>query len=524
VYYSEAHNCLIYKVDPRLRDLDGARRINGEYIAIPATLSNMQQVRRIPLPVVPPMELEGYDWPIRAPWRVLDHQRTTANFLVLNKRAFCFNDMGTMKTLSALWAADFLMEQENAEFRSLVVAPLSILKSVWGQHIFEHLGRRRKYAILHGSHEHRRRELAREVDFYIINPDGLCCGVPSDPRKALYGLAKDLLERDDIKLAIIDEAGAFRGATTRRSRAARVLLGNRSYLWQLTGTPTPNGPLDAYGLGKLAGATGGESFKSFKDRTMIHVSQWKWVPRASATEVVSQLLSPAIRFSSDFLNLPPCTAEQRDVPLSPEQTHAWSTLKKEAVLALRSGALVHAVNEAALRIKLIQVAAGVIYDGSHSSHELNASGRLAEVESIISETDRKVVIFAPLTNVLELLYRHLSKHERVILNGATPHRDRADILRAFGSRDSGPRICLADPSATAHGVNDFVSAGVCVWYAPTDKNELYRQGVKRLDRPGQTGPVKIVQLVSTKLEKEIYQRLDRNESMQGLVLKWAEEK
>ena len=259
---------------------------------------------------------------------------------------------------------------------------------------------------------------------------------------------------------------------------------------------------------------------------MIHVSQWKWVPRASSVETVAQVLKPAIRITREMAGLqnfalPP---EQRDVPLSPEQTHAWNTLKKEAVLALRSGALVHAVNEAALRIKLIQVAAGCVYDGQHASHNLQPTPRLAELKEIISETDRKIVIFAPLTNALTLLYNELSNYDRVILNGATPQRERADILRAFGDRTGGPRICLADPACTAHGVNDFVSASVCVWYAPTDKNELYRQGVKRLDRPGQTGPVKTIQLVSTKLEKEIYERLDRNESMQGLILKFAEEK
>src|SRR5208282_3883637 len=312
---------------------------NGNYITVLASLSNLQNLRRLAFIVPPPLELGGYDWPIKHPWVSLPHQQTTANFLVLNPKCFCFNDMGTMKTLSALWAADFLMEQTNEPFRCLVVAPLSILKSVWGQHIFEHLGRKRTYAILHGSHESRIRKLAEPADFYIINPDGLTCGIPSDPRRPPYGLAKDLLARDDIKCVIIDEAGAFRSATTRRSRAARAILGDRPYLWQLTGTPTPNGPLDAYGLARLGGTTGGESFKSFKDRVMIHVSQWKWVSRATATQAVNQLLSPAIRFSSEFLNLPPCTAEQRDVALSPEQTHAWNTLKKEAVLALKSGDL-----------------------------------------------------------------------------------------------------------------------------------------------------------------------------------------
>ena len=430
-----------------------------------------------------------------------------------------------MKTLSALWAADFLMDQEP-DFRTLIVAPLSILKSVWGQSIFDHFGRKRTYRILHGSHERRQKELAQHADFYIINPDGLACGVPSDPRRAIYGLAADLAARADIKLCVIDEASAYRSSTTRRHRAARLLAGARPYLWQLTGTPCSNGPTDAYGLARLAGATQGESFKSYKDRVMIHVSQWKWVPRSGAVESVNKLLSPAIRFSRESAGLEnfALPAEERQVALSPEQTHAWNTLKKEAVLALKSGALVHAVNEAALRIKLIQCAAGCVYDGTHASHDLRPSGRLAEVESIIEETDRKIVIFAPLTNVLELLYNKLDRWERVILNGSVPQRDRSNILRRFENPSDPLRICLADPACTSHGINEFVSANVCVWYAPTDRNELYRQGIKRLDRPGQTGPVKIIHLVSTKLEREIYQRLERNESMQGLVLKFAEEK
>jgi len=527
VIFSSEYNCLIYKAHPLLMRAEGARRINGSYITIPANLPNFQVLRRLSFVVPPPMEMGNYDWPVKRPWIPLPHQQTTANFLVLNPKSFCFNDMGTMKTLSALWAADFLMreaEKKNERFRCLVVAPLSILKSVWGMHIFEHFAGKRRYRILYGSHQTRQRALAQDADFYIVNFDGLTCGVPSDPRKALYGLAADLLARDDIKLAIVDEASAYRSATTRRHRAARSLVGARPYLWLLTGTPTPNGPLDGYGLAKLAGTTNGESFKSYQSRVMIHVSQWKWIPRASSAEAVNRLLSPAIRYNSDFLNLPPCTVEQREVALSTEQKHAWDGLRKEAVLALRNGALVHAVNEAALRIKLIQTAAGCIYDSSHATHDLNPSARLAEMEAIIEETSRKIIIFAPLTNVLEMLYNKLNKYERVILNGSVPMRERGEILRRFGNPNDSLRICLADPACTSHGINEFTSASCAIWYAPTDKNELYRQGVKRLDRPGQSGPVKIIQLISTQLEKEIYLRLDRNESMQGLILKFAEEK
>src|SRR5271165_4544234 len=529
MFYSPAHNCLVYKVDNPLALMAAvpeARRINGEHVAVPCSLENLQGLRRVGLSVPPPMEIDGYDWPIREPWTPLPHQQTTANFLALNPKSFCFNDMGTMKTLSSLWAADYLIDlaaERREPFRWLIVAPLSILKAVWGRAIFDHFSGRRSYAILHGGEEKRRKLLEKDVDFYVINPDGLRIGFPADRGKALKGLAADLARRTEIRGAIIDEASAFRDGTTLRSRAARTLLGARQYLWLLTGTPTPNGPLDAFGLARLLGTTGGESFTAYKHRVMMQVGAWKWVPRVGAVDAASRMLSPSIRFDSAFLNLPPQTPEQREVPFSPEQAKAYKTLKHEAVLAVKSGAIVHAVNEAALRMKLIQVCCGAVYDTGHHSHDLNPSPRLAEVEAIIGETTRKVVIFAPLTNVLNMLSSRLTKWRTAIVNGETKLADRGRIFREFGDNRTDLRVLLADPGSVAHGVNDLVSANVVIWYGGTDKGELYTQGNKRVDRPGQTHPSKVIQLVSSPVEREMYARLARNQNMQGLILKFAEE-
>ena len=527
--YSAKHNLVIIQTDEPLKlasAVEGAKRINGEHVAFPPTFGNLQAARRIGYQVLPPMELDGYDWPIKRPWLPLPHQKTTANFLCLHPRSFCFNDMGTMKTLSSLWAADYLMEmhrRKGEKFRALVVAPLSILKVVWARAIFDHFLGRRKCVILHGAATKRRKLLEQDVDFYIINHDGLAVGYPSDRTRPIEGLAKDLRERNDIRLAIVDEAGAYRGHTTRRSRAARAIIGPREYLWLLTGTPTPNGPVDAYGLAKLVNNANGESYSAYKNRVMMQVAQWKWVPRVGSAKAASDLLQPAVRFNSDFLDLPPCTPEQREVPLSKEQAQALKTLKQEAVLALKSGALVHAVNEAALRLKLIQVACGEVYDEHHVAHNLNPEPRLAELEAIIEETDRKVVVFAPLTSVLNMLSTKLKKWESCVVNGQVPLAERGRLFRRFGDKEDKLRVCFADPGAVAHGVNDLVTASVVVWYGPTDKGELYFQGNKRVDRPGQIGPTKIIQLVSTETEREIYKRLEGNQTMQGVILKLAEE-
>ena len=42
-------------------------------------------------------------------------------------------------------------------------------------------------------------------------------------------------------------------------------------------------------------------------------------------------------------------------------------------------------------------------------------------------------------------------------------------------------------------------------------------------RPGQAFPVTVVQIVSNKLEREIYRRLESNESLQGVLLQAVRE-
>jgi len=260
VYYSLEHDVLVYKTHDALRiaaETEGSKLLNGEHIGVPRTLGNIQILRSFGLPVVASMELDGYDWPIRAPLKPLHHQKITANFLVANKKCFCLNDMGTMKTLSALWAADYLMEMERRNgrvCRGLIVAPLSTMESVWAEAIFRHFLGRRKCVVVYGSAERRSKLLGRDVDFYIINFEGLGIGLPDNLKSPLAGLARDLHLRQDIQLGIFDEASAYRHPNTRRHRSARVFLSSRQYAWLLTGTPTAGGPEDAYGLAKLDSA------------------------------------------------------------------------------------------------------------------------------------------------------------------------------------------------------------------------------------------------------------------------------
>ena len=531
VLYSPEHNVIVYKTDAPLSIVtatEGARPINGQYVGAPATLANIQSLGRLGLVVPRPMDVDGYDWPIRAPDTPLPHQKTTANFLVVNKRCFCLNDMGTMKTLSALWAADYLMEMERRNgrrLRSIIVSPLSTLERVWQKTILRQFLGRRKCVVIHGSADRRRKLLEKDADFYIINFEGLAIGVPADRRSPLTGLAKDLQQRKDIGLGIIDEASAYRHHTTRRHRAARALLAPLEYLWLMTGTPTSHGPEDAYGLAKLVNNAYGESYVNYKQRVLMQLTPFKWVPRAGSAAEAAKMLTPAIRFDIEEVRkynwFPYCTKQMRECKLSLKQAAALKTLKTEATLALENGALVHAVNEAALRMKIIQCLAGAIYDTTHKSHDLDPEPRIELVREIIDNCSQKVIIAAPLTNVLDMLYAKLKDYERELVNGRVSAKDRGEIFRRFGDPHNPLRVLLVDPGTVSHGINDLVTASVVVWYAPTDRSELYDQLNKRVDRPGQRSATTVIQIAATKFEEDIYERLDNQQALQGLVLQFA---
>jgi SNF2 family DNA or RNA helicase len=181
-----------------------------------------------------------------------------------------------------------------------------------------------------------------------------------------------------------------------------------------------------------------------------------------------------------------------------------------------------AVNAAAVRIKCLQVSLGAIYDENHKVYRIDNAPRYNELLQVIENTSRKILIFVPFTSIVDLLYESLKKQftvERV--TGATSRESRKTIFRDFQERPD-PRILIADPGTMAHGVNLY-AASIVVWYGPTDKAELYGQGNSRAHRPGQKHPVTVVQLVSNKIERQCFDRLQSKQSLQGLMLEAVKE-
>jgi SNF2 family DNA or RNA helicase len=530
MWHDQTRNVLIYEnPDPRLLDYAvGAVRVNGHLVAMPITFQNLQIARVFNLPVIRP--LKDYDYPrgphIKQPFHA---QTETANFLSVNPRAFVLSDMGTGKTLSALWAADALMadeERHGRRLRAVVVAPLSTLQTVWADAIFANFLGRRKAVILHGTPEKRLLALQEPADFYLINHDGLKLGARRNKktrRIELGGLSAAINEHPELRLIIFDEAGAYRANNTVRSVAARLISSKRELVWAMTGTPTPNGPLDAYGIAKLLNNAKGESFTSFKSRIMQPVpgSRFKWVPKRGANEEAMRLMQPAIRFSlEECTDMPELVYIDLLADLSADQARMMKDMRHQFILELKKG-VVTGVNEAAVRTKLLQIAAGAVYDNDHVAHRIDCGPRLAALRELIDESAGKVIVFAPFTSVVDMLTESLTEYSRERIYGATPNPERAEIIRRF-QKERDPRVLIAHPETIAEGQN-LAAAATVAWWAPIDKTRLYLQGNRRIYRPEQTRNCTVVNVCGSKIEREVYRRLANNEDMQGVLLKMAKE-
>lgn len=533
-FHDQKLDVLIYPVVPGFsfeQYLPMAKYVGNGMFGIKRTLYNCQLLRHFNFQVPAVIDEKNYDWPCkpgRTPW---DTQRLTANFLLLHPRSFVLSDPGTGKTASALWAADWLMKQHPpGTMRCLIVGTLSTLETTWAKEIFVNFMGRRTCEILHGTEPKRIAALAKKADFSVINHDGVGVGAHTRKKFELDGFSKALAEDEGIKIVIADEASAYKDAQTKRHRIARLVIAKRPYLWPLTGSPTPTAPTDAYGIAKLVNNAFGKSFGTFQAETMLKVSQFRWVPQKDGYDKAARLLSPAIRIPIDAVwDGPLMTTEQREVALTPQQIKLMKDLKNDLQVTLKQGQPISAVNEASARQKFLQISLGAVYDSDHKVHLVDADPRYEEVRKVVEETTRKIVIFAGLTSVVDLLYKRLHLFDAFkgkpnprrwpceIINGGVTQKERAKIIGTFAD-PNGTRIVICDPQATAHGINEFVAADTAIWMGTTEKAELYDQGNKRIRRPGQRYPTRAVQIVSNPLEKEIFRRLENNLGLQGSLL------
>ena len=476
----------VTNVIPKSKELSGNRVLVNWGIDEAHVLKNMN--------IHAPSPIEGqYKW--TGKFKPFEHQKTTAGFLTMNKRSFCFNEQGTGKTASAIWAADFLLTKKRIN-RVLVICPLSIMDSAWREDLFT-FAMHRKVDVAYGSATQRKKVIEGDAEFVIINYDGV-------------KIVADAVAAGGFDLVIVDEATHYKNSQTDRWKTLNKILTSDTWLWMMTGTPAAQSPMDAYGLAKLVNPKSVPRFMgSFRDQVMYKVTNFKWVPKPSATETVFEALQPAIRFTKEeCLDLPELVYVTREVALTRQQEKYYKELKDKMIMQA-AGEDVTAATAAVNMNKLLQISGGAVYSDSKDTIEFDIKHRYNVLREVIVESSKKVIVFVPFKHTIAILTDKLrgDNINTEVISGSVPAAKRTEIFKQFQENKDGIQVLVIQPQAAAHGVT-LTAANTIVWWGPTSSVETYAQANARIHRAGQDHKCTVVQLQGSDVERRVYALLD----------------
>ena len=479
------HPQKVTTVIPKSKELDDNK------VVVHWGLDEVQVLRNLNIKV--PSPITGrYEW--TGKHKPFDHQKDTASFLTLHQRAFCFNEQGTGKTASAIWAADFLMKQGKIR-RALVICPLSIMDSAWRNDLFT-FAMHRSVSVAYGSAKKRSEIIQSGSDFVVINYDGV-------------EIVQDVIANGGFDLIIVDEATHYKNPQTKRWKTLNALLKPNTWLWMMTGTPAAQSPLDAYGLAKLVNPKAVPKFFSgFRDQVMFKVTQFRWLPKETATETVYNALQPAIRFTkAQCLDLPEMTYVKREVEMTRQQLKYYEELRKKMAIVAAEETITSA-NAAVNMNKLLQLSSGALYTDNGEAVEFDIKHRYKVLKEVIDETSNKALIFVPFKHVIDILTEKLQKDGVTVgvIRGDVPAPKRTEIFKRF-QEQADPEVLVIQPQSAAHGVT-LTAADTVVWWGPTSSLETYAQANARVHRSGQRHPCTVIQLQGSPVERHIYKLLD----------------
>lgn len=462
-------------------------------IALPWTYANAACLALMDLPAVSPIYKE-YKW-IGPEWfKPYQHQIRCADFLALRRRAYCFAGTGSGKTATAIWAAHYLMTLGLVK-KVLFISPLSVLTDAWDQGLACLLFGVEKYTIITGSAEKKAKLVKEDTPFHAINYEGV------------KNLHRELME-NNYDLVVLDESTKVKNRNTDLWMSCYPLVRKAMYAWQMTGTPTPMGPMDAYGQACMFDRFGERSVSKtwFENLVTFQSGPFKRIPVKNWQEIVAQYLKPAIRIRTrDCVDLPPLVTVQRHIPLTSVQDAAIKVLRTQEAVNL-AGRDVEGSNMAILLNKVVQIACGAVLDGEGTVIEVKPTKRLNEMLEIIHGEEGKTIVFAPFRAAVNMIAKYLrGKGISVgIVHGGVAAAARQKIFNAFQNDDKKViEVLVAVPSAMAHGVT-LTEASHIIWYAPVTSTEVYLQANARMERNGQKRHMTVTELWGDSREKQLY--------------------
>lgn len=332
------------------------------------------------------------------------------------------------------------------------------------------------------------------------------------------------LLRCDWPLVVYDECHRVKGPTSKISKYAREKLRARAGMRMgLSGTPLPQGLIDAYGVYSaihrdvfsidywthfkhryaIPHPRIRHAIADWRDKDALQAAMARWTTSCRMADVLPDYMAPA--------------DEWLMVELEPRTTTSYVALERDMLAAVDAGTIT-AANALVKALRLQQLASGIAaIDGREtatriSSEKLNAlTGLLEDVAQ-----DEPVVVFAVFTPDLDAMADVAKKLGRPLffVRGG---RDEEREFHESAARGEGPIIAL-QIQAGSEGI-DLSESRYCVFLSTGYSSARYRQARARLQGAAQKRHVTFWHIGATgTIDTDIADALARKREFEDALL------
>ena len=443
---------------------------------------------------------------------------------------FDTSDPGTGKTRVQIEVLAAKHEANEAK-RAIVVAPKTLLTSVWEDQIAEYAPGLTTAAAYAGEREE---AFASGADVCIINTDGVRWLANQPPRFF-----------KDFNHLIIDESADFKHRGSARSKALFNISKHFDYRAAMSGTPNTNSITELWHQAKIldGGQRLGKSFVQFRNAVCVPrqvgpaANMLEWADRENAAEVVASLLADiSVRNEfDDCVDIPARSYHTIEYELSPKQRKLFDSMEQTALSQLDSGVIISAINGAALMTKLLQIASGAAYSEQGSGfsplqvaankalgYAYIDNGRNELIADLVAARPHSIVFFNWLHQRDQLIEEFKRRKIRfAVIQSGMRNSVRDELVRDY--EQGLYQVLLAHPKSAAHGLTLNTGRAI-IWASPTHDLQHFIQGNQRIYRIGQKHKTEVITVIAKDtIESAVHAKLLAKDARQQKTLQLLKE-
>ncbi len=417
-------------------------------------------------------------------------QYTAISYLLNNKRAGLFDEMGSGKTLISLATVVALAEQVN---KTLVVCPSDVIidfrrevkKHTYLKSIAIPSGRDRAPRFLkmnkHG-----------DWDIMFVHPENLIVPKQHDRDKRIYSEITGILLTMPWDMVIVDEYHMYKNWEAKRTQCVLKLLyeaknseNGMPRAIPMTGTPISETPLNAYSVLKVLSFDSIPHMSVFQNHHCIKTKTRfgkKVTGYKNLDELKARVENVSIRRTKDEMEgFPDKLVSIRDVVLTGKQLSLYKMIAGEVIKSLPFSEFVDLSNlleqnNSMLKLRKL-LNSPELLDQKGSSTKYDRIDLI--LEELLENPENKVVIWTAFRRSVELLYERYSKYGAVKIYGKIGSLDQ--ISHDFQHKNI-PRVAVCTAEKAGTGLDWLARARTSIYIDRPYSLTLFKQSMDRIHR------------------------------------------